>query len=88
MAVLQYFKRTDKLKVALPSKLNSSECQLQQVNDQLTTHEKLWGTKLSPEELARNGAINTTTIQLKKGLIYVGKYALVSISSYMRMSHH
>lgn len=30
MALLQYFKRTDKLKVALPSK-----CRLQQVNDHI-----------------------------------------------------
>ena len=36
MALLQYFKRIDKPKVALPSKLNSlSECQLQQINDHI-----------------------------------------------------
>ena len=38
MALFQCFKRTDKLKVVLPSKLNSltlSECQLEQVNDHI-----------------------------------------------------
>ena len=74
------FKRTDKPKVPLPSKLNLnslSECQLQQVNDHVR---KLWETKLVQVEWERNAI--TTSIRLRRK----GRYRHTSFNTwYPRM---
>ena len=63
MALLYYFKRIDKPKVTLPSKLDSlSECQLQQMNNHI---QKTVGDKAIQVESARSGINSTTTTQLK-----------------------
>ena len=68
IALVEYFKKNDKPNVPLPSMLISLS-KFQPTSEQPYTYKKLWETKLLQAELARNGTISTTSIQLKKGWI-------------------